>query len=280
MALTTTPIDAAFGARVAGIDLRDPLTPARVAEIRDLLHEHQLLIFSGQQLTQESLIAFSRPFGELQLSVYDKYTDRGHPEVLVLSNVKKDGKPIGIDKFGRTWHTDLSYMARPTYATLLYAVEVPPEGGGTHFASMVAAYDALDPARQAKLQNERFIHSLTRQHEIHFPKNFISDEQKARAPDVAHPVVRTHPETGRKALYLGGENIAFPEGMDYEPGHDYLIELIRYATGPRFRYEHRWTPGELVMWDNQSVMHQAQPFDGDAHRRVMYRTSIEGGVPA
>ncbi|MBV8166643.1 MAG: TauD/TfdA family dioxygenase, partial [Alphaproteobacteria bacterium] len=128
MTLTTTPIDAAFGARVAGIDLREPLTPARVAEIRDLLHAHQILLFSGQQLTQESLIAFSRPFGELQLSVYDKYTGPGHPEVLVLSNVKQDGKPIGIDKFGRTWHTDLSYMARPTYATLLYAVEMPPVG--------------------------------------------------------------------------------------------------------------------------------------------------------
>jgi taurine dioxygenase len=279
MTLTTTPTGASFGARVAGIDLREPPTPALVDEIRDLLHANQILIFSGQRLTQETLIAFSRHFGSLQLSVYDRFTDRGHPEVLVLSNVLQDGKPIGIDKFGRTWHTDLSYMARPTYATVLYAVEVPAVGGETNYASMVAAYEALEPERQAKLQGERFVHSLTRQHEIHFPKNFISDEQKARAPDVAHPVVRTHPVTGRKALYLGGEHIAFPEHLPYEAGHDHLMDLIRYATQPRFVYRHDWAVGDLVMWDNASVMHQATPFDGTLHRRVMYRTSIEGGVP-
>ncbi len=275
MTLTTSPIDAVFGVRVAGVDLSAPLTPAQTAQIRDLLHEHQILIFSGQTLSQEAQIAFSRNFGTPQLSVYDRFTAQANPEVLVLSNVTKDGKPIGIDKFGRTWHTDLSYMAQPTYCTMLYAIEVPAVGGETGFASMVAAYDALDPARQEALGKERFTHSLTRQHEIYFPKNFISEEQKARAPDVSHPVVRTHPATGRKALYLGGEHIAFPEA-----GHDYLMELIRYATQPRFTYFHKWTPGELVMWDNQSVMHQAQPFDGAVHRRIMHRTSIEGGVPA
>ncbi len=280
MSLTTTPTGAAFGVRVAGADLSAPLTPALTEEIRDLLHTHQVLIFPGQSLSQEALIAFSRPFGSLQLSVYDRFTDRAHPEVLVLSNVTRDGKPIGIDKFGRTWHTDLSYMACPTYATMLYAVEVPEVGGETNYASMVAAYEALEPERQAKLRGERFIHSLTRQHEIYFPKNFISDEQKARAPDVAHPVVRTHPATGRKALYLGGEHIAFPENLPYEAGHEYLMEMIRYATQPRFTYRHDWAVGDLVMWDNQSVMHQATPFDGAVYRRVMYRTSIEGGVPA
>lgn len=278
MPLQVTRLSAPFGARITGIDLtRDP-GDAEIDAIREALHEHQVIVLPGHALDEGGLVRISRRFGQLQLSVYDKWTDVQHPEVLVLSNVVENGKPRGLDKFGRSWHSDLSYMESPTYATFLYCVEAPPEGGGTKFASMVLAHDALPPDRQADLAGRVFIHSLERQHQIHFPKDFISQTQKNRAPDVTHPVVRRHPATGRKALYLGGTNVTFPAGMTYDEGHAYLLDLVAFATQDRFRYDHSWTPGDLVIWDNQSVMHQGQPFD-DKYRRMLYRTSVDGGQP-
>lgn len=270
------PLSAPMGARVSGLDLTADGLP--FADIEAALADHQLLVFPGQRLDEAAQVAFSRRFGTPQVSVFEDHVRPEHREILVLSNVTIDGKPIGADRFGRMWHTDLSYLPRPTYATFLYALEVPRDGGGTQFASMVAAHDAMPDDLRRAVEGRFAVHSLARQQRREFPEKPVDPALAARAPDVRHPIVRTHPTTGRKALYLGGALIAFPEVGSEADGIALQDRLIAYATQDRFVYHHRWTVGDLVVWDNRSVMHRAMPFD-PADRRVMYRTSVEDRFP-
>jgi taurine dioxygenase len=270
------PLPAPMGARVSGIDLtRDDLP---FAEIEAALARHQLLLVPDQHLDEAAQVAFSRRFGTPQVSVFEDHVRPEHREILVLSNVKIDGKAIGADRFGRMWHTDLSYLPSPTYATFLYAVEVPREGGGTQFASMVAAHDAMPDDLRAEVTGRYAVHSLARQQRREYPQKPVDPALVARAPDVRHPMVRIHPMTGRQALYLGGALIAFPETAGEADSIALQDRLIAYATQERFVYHHHWQVGDLVVWDNRSVMHRAMPFD-PADRRIMYRTSVEDRFP-
>ena len=271
-----------IGVEVLDIDLAAPLDADGFAAIRSAWVAHTILLVRNQaHLQPEHLIAFARRFGELDEHDQPQYCLPGYPEVAMVSNVKEGGRHVGAPKAGRQWHSDAQYLRRPPSASLLWAKEVPPSEGNTLFANMLAAHDALDHALRERLRDARVNFSRTRAYSLYHPERPpLTDEEKARVPDVSHPVIRTHPETGRKALYVGGEQHGGTViGMPAAEGEALMRELRTFATQPRFVYEHRWTVGDLIVWDNRSTMHCALPFDEDRHRRMMYRVQVAGDEP-
>lgn len=269
-----------MGMEIRGIDLREPVGDADFALIRHALNTHSVLLFRGQRLTEGDHVAFSRRFGPLLTHVLTQFLKEAHPEIYVLSNVVDAGKPIGNHKEGWNWHSDLSYKAEPCLGSLLYAVETPPEGADTLFASMHAAWDALDEATRERIRHMQAVHSYS----AYYGKAFadrtpLSDEQKAKTPDVTHPLVRTHPETGRLSLYVGQDVCHRVEGLAADESEALLSELNGHAIDPAFTYRHVWQPGDLIIWDNRSTMHQATPYDDVKYRRVMHRTTVAGDRP-
>ena len=271
-----------IGIEVLDIDLAAPLDADGFAAIRSAWVAHTILLVRNQaHLQPEHLIAFARRFGELDEHDQPQYCLPGYPEVAMVSNVKEGGRYVGAPKAGRQWHSDAQYLRRPPSASLLWAKEVPPSEGNTLFANMLAAHDALDHVLRERLRDVRINFSRTRAYSLYHPERPpLTDEEKARLPDVSHPVIRTHPETGRKALYVGGEQHGGTViGMPAAEGEALMRELRTFATQPRFVYEHRWTVGDLIVWDNRSTMHCALPFDEDRHRRMMYRVQVAGDEP-
>jgi taurine dioxygenase len=273
---TITPF---IGMEVSGIDLRDPVGDADFALIRHALNTHALLLFRGQTLTEADHVRFSRRFGPLLTHVLKQFLKPDFPEVYVLSNVVEGSKPIGNHKEGWNWHSDLSYKAEPCLGSLLYALETPPEGADTLFASMHAAYEALDSDTQQQIRSLKGVHSYA----TYYGKAFadrtpLTDAQREAVPDICHPLVRTHPETGRLSLYVGQDVVKGIEGMD-EAGDALLATLNAHAIDPRFTYRHVWQPGDLLIWDNRSTMHCATPYDDEKYRRVMHRTTVAGDRP-
>jgi taurine dioxygenase len=271
-----------IGIEVLGVDLAEPLGADDFAAIRRAWVDHTILLIRDQgHLRPEHLIAFARRFGDLDEHDQPQYCLPGYPEVAMVSNVKEGGRYVGAPKAGRQWHSDAQYLRRPPSASLLWAKEVPPSEGNTLFANMVAAYDALDAAQRERLHNLRINFSRTRAYALYHPERPpLTEEEKARLPDVQHPIVRTHPETGRTALYVGGEQHGGTViGMPDAEGEALMRELRTFATQPRFTYEHRWSVGDLIVWDNRSTMHCALPFDEERHRRMMYRVQVAGDEP-
>ena len=276
------PVTPHIGIEIMGVDLATELGDDEFESIRRAWLDHTILLVRGQaHLRPEHLIAFARRFGELDEHDQPQYCLPGYPEVAMVSNVKEGGRYVGAPKAGRQWHSDAQYLGRPPSASLLWAKEVPPSEGNTLFANMAAAYDALDSRRRAGLADVRINFSRTRAYSLYHPERPpLTAEEKARLPDVQHPLVRTHPETGRKALYVGGEQHGGTVvGMPHDEGEALMQELRAYATQPRFAYEHRWSVGDLIVWDNRSTMHCALPFDEERHRRMMYRVQVAGDEP-
>jgi taurine dioxygenase len=278
--LKTHPLSPVIGVEVRGVDLRREIDAPTFAEIRGLLNRHSLLLFRDQAIDDQQHIAFSRRFGELMIHVLKQYLTTPYPEIYVLSNVVEQGKPIGAHKEGWNWHSDLSYMAEPSLGSALYGLEVPPEGGDTRFASLHAAYDALPAAMQARIRGLKAVHSYQGYYASYFPDRApLTEEQKARVPDVVHPVVRTHPETGRPVLYVGQDIVKEIVGLAPAESRALLAELNAHAVSERFVYQHKWRAGDLIVWDNRATMHQATPYDDVKYRRVMHRTTIKGDRP-
>ena len=276
------PVSPHIGVELLGIDLAQPIGDAQFAAIRAAWLRHTILLVRGQaHLRPEDLIAFARRFGELDEHDQPQYCLAGYPEIAIVSNVKEAGRYIGAPKAGRQWHSDAQYLRHPPSASLLWAKEVPPEAGNTCFANMVAAYRALDSSRRQRIDRLRVNFSRVRAYALYHPERPpLSDEEKARLPDVQHPIVREHPETGEHALYVGGEQHGGTViGMPADEGEALMRELREFATQPRFAYEHRWRAGDLIVWDNRSTMHCALPFDEERYRRVMYRVQIAGDEP-
>jgi taurine dioxygenase len=268
-----------MGVEIAGIDLSRPLDDRTFASVHDAFLRNLLVCFPDQHLDQTQHVAFSRRFGDLQVHVLDQYRSPTHPEIYVLSNVKKTGETTGEhpDKGTLVWHSDLSFQARPALATMLYGIEVPRAGGDTLFANMYAAYDALPAATKARIAGLRAIHDLdaSRQRAGAPP---MTEQQRREAPPVEHPLVRTHPETGRKCLYISHHAMRIV-GLPEAESAALLEELMAHATRPEFVYAHRWRQGEVVMWDNRCTMHKATQYDAAGERRVMNRTVVKGDVP-
>jgi len=278
MTLSIIPRARGLGAEVEGLDPRDA-SEAKIARLVAALARHGVLVLRDQHLSPNELVTFSRRFGELEYHVLDQYWLPEEPLVYVISNVIENGRPIGNPREGFGWHTDLNYMERPTAVTFLLGLEVPPEGGETLFADAYAATDALSPEERDPLAALSLKHSYAMLHASRPWAPPLTEEQKRRTPDVVHPLLRTHPETGRKGMYLGGPTCALPLGMDETEGLALLHRLFERATAPHHVYAHRWRPGDLAFWDNRGVLHTATEYDRERHRRIVWRTSVRGERP-
>ncbi len=273
MTMTMTNLHDHVGAEVAGIDLSHPVDDATFAEIEQAFYRKSVLVFRGQNLSPDAQISFSRRFGPLEVHILHQYQLDGHPEILVLSNkTDAEGNPVGLIDAGRYWHTDVSFTEKPSMGSFLYAVEVPPEGGDTLFASQFAAYDTLPEDWKSRLAGLYALHGLNK---TTAPK--FTDAQLALVKGVEHPLIRTHPRTGRKALF-GGVFVDKVLGVSETESDEILTFLRKHWAREDFVYRHRWQVGDLVMWDNRSILHHATPFDGQ-HVRHMHRTTVEGEIP-
>jgi len=276
--ISVRKLSTAVGAQVDGVDLR-ALDANTFAAIYRAWLDHQVLLFRTQALTAEDLVSFSRRFGDLDEAPVQETGRRfvdGIPEVYVVSNVRKDGMPIGSLGSGEAvWHTDMSYLPDPPRASALYALEVPAEGGDTSFCSMYAAWDALPGPLQRRVEALRLKHDGTYNSGGYVRQGVTPTGDPRTSPGAVHPLVAVHPETGRRTLYLGRRRNAYVEGLPVEDSDHLLEELWTHATRDALTWRHRWQVGDLVLWDNRCTMHRRDAFDPTA-RRVMHRTQIKG----
>ena len=275
--LELRPLTDHIGMEVLNIDATQPIDAATFTELRHALNTHSVLLLRNQAVNEAQHVAFAREFGELQVHVLSQYLTTPYPELYVLSNVKQDGKAIGNHKEGWNWHSDWSYYEVPCFGSVLHAVEVPPVGADTLFSSMFAAYDALDSETKQLIQPLSAVHSYA----TYYAKAFadrepLSDEQKAKTPDVVHPLVRRHQETGRPSLFVGQDIVKEIVGLSPEESEALLARLNAHATSETFTYRHKWQAHDLLIWDNRCTMHQATPYDDVAYRRVMHRATVKG----
>lgn len=272
------PTGAALGAEIRGVDLRR-LDGDGFAAIHRAWLDHLVLLFRGQALSDDDLIAFSRRFGALDWAPIQENGRRfveGHPEIYVVSNVIENGVAIGSLGAGEAvWHTDMSYLEDPPKASMLYAIEVPPAGGNTGFTNMYAAYDALPADLKRRIAGLKVKHDGTYNSGGYVRAGVTPTDDPRQAPGMLHPLVCTHPETGRQCLYLGRRRNAYIDGMPLAQSEALLDEVWTYATREALTWYNEWRVGDLVMWDNRCTMHRRDPFDAGS-RRVMHRTQIKG----
>jgi taurine dioxygenase len=274
--------DAPLGAEIIGLDLNRPLPQRDFQRIHQAHLDHHLLVFRDQRITPQQQVDFSRRFGPLQIHVLRNFQLPSHPEVLIISNIIENGKPLGLGDAGHFWHSDLSYKETPSLGSMLHAQELPLEGGDTLFANMHLAYDTLPAALRHAVQGARAEHSYLAQYEeLRRRSPFrpaLTQAQIDEVKPVVHPVVRTHPETGRKALFVSEHFTTRIVGIPEDESRALLAELFAHSVKPEHVYRHRWAPHDLVFWDNRSLMHLAGGTP-DHLRRKLYRTTIEGDVP-
>jgi taurine dioxygenase len=279
--ITVHPASPAVGAEIRGVDVA-ALRDEDFAVIEAAWYRHSALVIRDQRLRDADLIRFSRRFGELDpppVNENGKTFVPDHPEIYVVSNVVgADGVPIGSLGAGEAvWHTDMSYLSEPPDASLLYALEVPPEGGDTWVSSMEAALAALPPALRERVSGLRIKHDGTYNSGGYLRQGLTDTDDPITSVGTPHPIVCAHPVTGRPVLYLGRRRNAYVMGLAREASEALLDELWHHATQPGHAYAHRWRVGDLLMWDNRSTMHRRDPFDAST-RRVMHRTQIKGSV--
>jgi taurine dioxygenase len=278
MAITVTPTGAALGAEVGGIDLRR-ISDADFAAIHRAWLEHLVLLFRGQSLNDDDLTGFSRRFGKLDFAPIQENGRRfveGHPEIYVVSNVIENGEAIGSLGAGEAvWHTDMSYLEDPPKASMLYAIEIPPAGGNTGFTNMYQAYEELPDALKRRVAGLRVKHDGTYNSGGYVRQGVTPTDDPREAPGTYHPIVCTHPETGRQCLYLGRRRNAYLEGLELAESEALLDEVWRYATRDELTWYNTWRVGDVVLWDNRCTMHRRDPFDASS-RRIMHRTQMKG----
>ena len=272
-------LDAALGAEILDLDLSRPLDDDTFAAVRRaFLENNGLLVFRAQSITPEQHIEFSRRFGPLMIHVLRQYLLPGHPEILRVSNVIENGKPIGLGDAGAIWHSDLSYTPEPSLGSLLHALELPAEGGDTSFANLYAAYDALPAVIKQRIEGKRAMHSYNHSYERFSGSKWrppLTENQKNEVREVIHPVVRIHPETGRKALFVNAGFTSRILDLPDAESRELLEVLFTHSTKACFVYRHRWRPGDLVIWDNRTTMHRVRRFDRNQIRDVR-RTTLGG----
>jgi taurine dioxygenase len=274
--------DAPLGAEVVGLDISRGLSNAEFDQIHRAHLDHHVLVFRDQRITPQQQIDFSRRFGPLQIHVLRQFQLAGYPEILVVSNILDNGKPIGLGDAGYYWHSDLSYKEHPSLGSMLHAQELPEEGGDTLFANMHRAWETLPEPLKRAVEGRRAEHSYLAKYEALRARSpwrpKLSDEQIAEVKPVEHPIVRTHPETGRKALFVSEHFTTRIVGLPEDESRELLAQLFEHSVKPEHLYRHRWQARDMVFWDNRSLMHLAAGCP-DHMRRRMNRTTIEGDVP-
>ncbi|MDA0711601.1 MAG: TauD/TfdA family dioxygenase [bacterium] len=258
--MEVVPTGGALGAEIRDIDLSQDLTGENVAIIHQALLDHCVVFLRKQLLSEADQIRFTNYFGKAVEHVR-KQREREHKEIFLISNVKEKGEEIGaLGNHELTFHSDLSYLKHPGTISTLYAVEIPSVGGGTQWCNCYAAYEALDPEMKSRLKGLRAVH-----------RHYVEDQNPPEMVD--HPVTRTHPETGRKSLYVGPHLTKYIVGMEQAESDGLLRTLYAHAARPEFVWTHQWQVGDLVMWDNRPTMHRREPFP-DTERRLMKRTQV------
>lgn len=278
MSLQVVPTGAALGAEIIGADLRS-VSEREFAQIHRAWIENLVLLFRGQKLDDDDLIRFSRRFGALDWAPVQETGRRfveGKPEIYVVSNVTENGVPIGSLGSGEAvWHTDMSYISDPPKASMLYALEIPPRGGDTGFVNMYRAYEALPESLKRRIEGLKLKHDGTYNSGGYVRQGVEALDDPVNSVGAVHPLVCRHPESGRRALYLGRRRNAYIAGLPLSESEALLDEVWSYATRDELTWYNQWRVGDLVMWDNRCTMHRRDPFDaGD--RRIMHRTQIKG----
>lgn len=287
-AVKVVPKGSGPGAAVLGVDIASGVGDTTFQVVLDALHEYSVIVLPAQRLTPAEQIAFARRFGEMRTSFYNRYGVPGHPELSVVSNIVDDqGQAIGIADAGMLWHTDASYLPTPDMYTLLYGIEIPQANGkplgDTLFTSAWLAFEALPQAMRTRLRSLRAVHSFIdhlekKQRAGNLKRAPLTAQQKDALPDVSHPVVRTHPVTGRPCLYVTEGHTSHIEGVGREESDQLLTMLSEHLKNPAFHYRHRWQAGDLLIWDNCSAHHLAI-FDYGTTPRRLHRAGITGAVP-
>ncbi|MBT2209270.1 TauD/TfdA family dioxygenase [Actinomadura sp. NEAU-AAG7] len=268
-----------FAARIQ-LDVRQPIDQRVAAQLKADLVRHRVLVLPGQNLDHAAHVRFSRLFGPLDVYPVKRYVVPEYPEVLKISNIFEDGEPIGLydGDDQEEWHTDYSWKEVMSRASLLYSAIAPAEGGDTIFADVTTAYDDLPEETKDRIKNLRAVHSMNHLVEQELQTNPhkkpLTQEEKDRAPDMEQPLVRVHPVTGRRSLLLGSMIISGVVGLGRKEGSALLDELHAHATKEKYLYRHRWSVGDLVIWDNDATMHTRTPCDSERHHRLLYRTTV------
>jgi taurine dioxygenase len=270
-------------AEIQGVDLAQPLSDVQFQQIEAAFNKHAVICFPKQRLDEMQMIAFARRFGDVEKIFLKHYAHPQHPEIMYVSNIKENGRDIGHADAGRVWHTDMSYTARPPRATMLYALEIPIDNGkvlgDTLFSSAADAHDALPPETQKRIAHLRAIHQVAGRR----ARTGTGQQDQAlrkEQPAVVHPVVRTHPHTGRKCLYVSKGKCEGIEDVPKDEALRLIDELSDHIIDARFHHTHRWQLHDLLMWDNCSVQHLASlDYQWPQHRRLMHRITVDGTVP-
>lgn len=283
---TAHPLTLSLGAEVKGIDLSKPIDGTAADFLHRAFAEFKVLAIRGQRLTPDDQIAFARHFGDLAVHGNAQFALPEHEQILILSNDRKDGRPIGVIDAGDAWHSDFSYRETPSRATILYARRIPEHGGDTEFADMVAAYDALPASTRERIEDLRGVHTINK---LRNPRIEISPDREnaeeyyrargAESPDQTHPLVRVHPVTGRKALYLSPRFTIGIADMADEEAQPLLDDLFAHQIKPEFVYRHRWRVGDVVMWDNRCTIHRASGGHRYPDIRTIHRITVLGEAP-
>ena len=274
------PLTPALGTQILDVDLSAAVSAALFAAIHEAFLRYQVLLFGNQDLPPGAQVEFARNFGEVQIHVMNQYHADDYPELYRLSNVGADGKPNGRypDKGTLAWHTDGSWRPLTGQATIIYGEVVPDSGGETHFCDMYGAWDRLSPEWKARIKGRRAVHNLNFSRNRRHGEEPMTEQQRQETPPVDHPIVRTHPETGRKCLFLG-DHAEYILGMPYEEGRALIDELNEAAVHSDLTYRHRWRPNELLVWDNRCLMHRVTPYDPATQCRIIRRCTVLGDSP-
>ena len=296
--ITVKRIGKHCGAEIQGVDLSQPMNDDTFAQVSKAFFDNEVVVLRNQKITPEQQIAFTRRFGVLEQHVRKEHRLDGYPEILIVSNVlNEQRKAIGVEDAGRFWHSDLSYKQVPSLLSALYAIEVPVKDavvlGNTSFASTTAAYDALPEDMKRRLQALKNVHSYVyyRGKNIQAQKeeqargdrvvqeHVLTEEHLKQVPDAEAPIVRTHPVTGRKGLFINEAHTSHIVGLPKAESDALLKQICAHVIKPEFQYEHHWQAGDLLMWDNCAVQHKANFNYELPLRRLMYRTTVRGSAP-
>jgi len=285
MPLEITPLNAPLGACVRGTRLKGDINPNHFQIIQQALLDHHLLLFPDQDITEAEQVGFSGLFGKLEIHPSKEHRSSVQQEIYRVSNVNEDGQIFPVDSYKakyltgtRIWHTDSSFRAIPSLGSLLRAAEVPPEGGETYFCNLHTAYEALPRHLKALVDTHCAVHSYDYIQTLVFGEKAHSFEQREDLVQ-EHPMTRSHPVTGRTALYVSPHTISEIVGLSAEESRPILEEIYEFATQNRFVYEHRWTQNDVIMWDNRCTMHSVGSYDSARYRRVMLRATVSGDSP-